>query len=84
MSELALRAGYCHRESQSVGFHGSSRTWVSLFWIMPLAQTWLLRVTVLALSPAIIQHSYNIPVSSRQGRPHIVQMSGSFKMVYID
>jgi hypothetical protein len=54
------------------------------FLIMPLAQTWLVRHKYKDFICQVMQQPYDIPLTSRQGRPHIAQISGRFKMVYID
>ena len=59
---------------------------------MPLARTWLVRHDYGDFSCEIMQRPYDIPETSRQGGPHMVQTSGRldvsspkrFKMVYID
>ena len=51
---------------------------------MPLARTWLVRHDYGDFSCEIMQRPYDIPETSRQGGPHMVQTSGRFKMVSID
>jgi len=54
------------------------------FFSMPLARTWLVRHDYGDFSCEIMQRPYDIPETSRQGGPHMVQTNGRFKMVYID